>query len=125
MHEVYGTQDNFYFMLDAAMRYALGRNSYDVGLIANFIKDNLFVFNEKWLVNIINDIKWYLDDRTNGKIDDDDCDCQIWLNLRKAVRDEYRSPRVITWWTGLGWRSKTGGKRYPVAQNLVAPKLRS
>lgn len=91
MHEVYGTQNSFYFMLDAAMRYALGRKSYDVGLVAGFIKDNLSVFNEKWLVNIINDIKWYLDDRENGKIDDDDCDHQLWLNLREAVREEYRS----------------------------------
>lgn len=40
-----------FFMLDAAMRYALGRKSYDVGLVAGFIKDNLSVFNEKWLVN--------------------------------------------------------------------------
>jgi len=91
MHEVYGTQNHFYFMLDAAMRYALDRKSHEVGLVAGFIKDNLSVFNEKWLVNIINDIQWYLDDRENGKIDDGDCDHQIWLNLREAVREEYRS----------------------------------
>lgn len=91
MHEIYGTQNSLYFMLDAAMRYALGRKSHEVRLVAGFIKDNLPVFNEKWLVNIINDIQWYLDDRKNGKIDDDDCDHQIWLNLRETVREEYRS----------------------------------
>ena len=49
------------------------------------------MFNEKWLVNIINDIEWYMDDREDGKVDDDICDHQIWLNLRAAVREEYRS----------------------------------
>ena len=90
-HTLFGTYDDVQFIIGSALRYGLGRQSYAVGLIADFIGDNLSLLNEKWLVNLLNDLKWYEEDRRNGMICDADYDLSTWMNLKAALRNEYES----------------------------------
>lgn len=90
-HELYGTKNDLQFIVITALRYALGRKSYATHLVPEFIKDNLSIFNQEWLVNLLNDIKWYEDDRENGLCADDDSDYRSWISFRDVVRDEYKN----------------------------------
>ena len=90
-HTLYGTYDDVQFIIGAALRYGIGRQSYAVGLIAKFIAENLSLLNEKWLANLLNDIKWYEEDRQKGFFSDADFDKSVWMNLKAAIRKEYES----------------------------------
>jgi len=90
-HELYGTYDDVQFIIGSALRYGLGRQSYAVGLIADFIGENLSLLNEKWMVNLLRDVQDYEKDRENGLIHDADYDLESWLKLKAALRNEFKS----------------------------------
>jgi len=89
-HEVFATLDDLLMMFGAALRYSMGRNSYITGVTPQFIIDNLPLCNEKWLINYLEDCKRYEDDRANGLIHDRDDNHDDWLELRAALREEYK-----------------------------------
>ena len=91
-HEVVGTLDDVLFIFGSALRYGLGRQTYATGLISEFLIDNAGLLNEKWLVNLLESIKNYEDDRGhNRRICDDACDYQSWMQLKAALRGEYQN----------------------------------
>ena len=86
---VYGDLDDLLFIFGSALRYGLGRQTYAVGLISKFIRNNLKLLNQKWLVNLLEDMKGYEKDRANGRIHDSACDYDEWTKLRIALKEEY------------------------------------
>ena len=90
-HVVHAELDDLLFVFGSALRYGLGRKSYAVGLISRFVKDNRSMLNEKWLINLLEDIKSYEEDKVRGWIHDDDCDYSDWMSLKATLRDEYIS----------------------------------
>jgi hypothetical protein len=91
--EIRADLDDTLFVIGAALRYALGRRTYAVNLISSFIKSNLSLYNEKWLLNNLRDINDYEKQRKNwnpeyGKYDDD-FDYEDWMNLKEALLNKY------------------------------------
>jgi len=86
---VYGDLDDVLFIFGSALRYGLGRQTYSVGLISDFIRDNLKLLNQKWLINLLEDIKGYEKDRVDGYIHDSAYDYDEWIKLRIALKEEY------------------------------------
>lgn len=86
---VYGDLDDVLFIFGSALRYGLGRQTYSVGLISDFIRDNISLLNQKWLINLLEDIKDYEKDRADGRIHDSACDYDEWTKLRIILKEEY------------------------------------
>ena len=72
------------------LAYGLGRATYATGLIADFLMDNLEILDEKWLVNLLQDLKRYEGDRESKWVQDHDCDYQHWMKLKAVLREEYK-----------------------------------
>ena len=91
--ELFGDYDDIMFCLGSSLRYALGRKSYAVGLVAGVITKNIPLLNQKWLINCIRDIDDYIgirerwSDREHSY--DNHCDLSTWLNLKQALIDGY------------------------------------
>jgi len=89
-HEVIATLDDLLMMFGAALRYSMGRRTYITGVTPQFIIDNLPLCNEKWLLNFLDDFNRYEEDRKHGLIHDDGCDYDSWIELKAALREEYK-----------------------------------
>ena len=68
----------------AAFRYALGRRSYMVFTIADFIKTNIALVPKNIIELMIREITEAEENHNNGlyKALGDDCDVETWLSLR-------------------------------------------
>lgn len=67
-----------------AFRYALGRRTYIVTVVADFIKDNLFLFTNSDIRHFIREIERAAEVGNLG----DECDKVIWENLLLTLRQE-------------------------------------
>ena len=89
------------FVFCYALRYALGRETFASLTITDFLIENLKLFNEKWLVNLLRDITNYETDRANGLINDAKFDFQKWMELKNALTAEFNSrnfPRDLAYY---------------------------
>lgn len=67
-----------------ALRYALGRRTYIVNVVADFIKDNLFLFANSDIRHFIREIERAAEVGNLG----DEYDKVIWQNLLLTLRQE-------------------------------------
>lgn len=67
-----------------ALRYALGRKTYIVTVVADFIKDNLFLFTNADIRHFIGEIRRAAEVGNLG----DECDKTTWQNLLLVLRQE-------------------------------------
>jgi len=87
--EVKADLDDLLFMFGSALRYGLGRQSYAPGLIIGVIKDNFALLNEKWIVNMLRDLRDYKKDRITWNYKDDH-HYEAWLDLERQLMDLYK-----------------------------------
>ena len=71
----------------AAFRYALGRRSYMVFTIADFIRTNISLVPQNIINLMIREITEAEENHNNGlyKALGDDCDVKTWLSLREFL----------------------------------------
>ena len=81
--------DNLLFVLGSAVRYGLGRKSYAPSLIVDVIKDNLSLFNEKWVINLLRDLYGYERDRVTWEYKDDS-NVEYWAELKRVLLAVYK-----------------------------------
>lgn len=73
---------DFELILMCALRYALGRRTYIVGVVADYITKELPNLSNACISNIIKDID---ESRTNFFGDSDACDKESWTHLWAAT----------------------------------------
>ena len=66
----------------SALRYSLGRKTYINRETTYYIKMHPELIDERVCIVMLRDIKWYLKDRSNGLIKDDNCDYNTWISLQ-------------------------------------------
>lgn len=75
-----------------AFRYALGRRTYIVSTVANFIRDNLQYMQTKDIKLMIKEIVEKNKTHSRGDIEynelGDPCDVKVWLGLQKRLKEE-------------------------------------
>ena len=74
----------------AAFRYALGRRSYMVLTVADFIKTNISLIPQNIINLMIQEITEAEQNHNDGlyKALGDDCDAKVWLNLRTYLKEQ-------------------------------------
>ena len=93
---VYADSQDLQMVFGCALRYALGRKSMSTHLIPEFIKDNVGMLDQKWLINYLEDLCRYERDRDAWGSDreygyDGLSHYEGWLDLKKFLIDEYNS----------------------------------
>lgn len=78
IEDIHDLQD----MIISALRYSLGRRTYITDTTSEFIKKYPKLVDERVCIVMLRDINWYLKDRANGLIKDDNCDYNSWINLQ-------------------------------------------
>jgi len=74
-------------ILLCALRYALGRRSYIVGVVSNYIRKKMESLSFVAIGNIIDEItKAESENGLGSKIDKEE-----WLNLRRALNEYYHN----------------------------------
>ena len=73
-------------ILLCAVRYALGRRSYIVGVVAEYVAVKRTALSEQCVNLIIRDIKEELERyHRAGQTLGDDCDERTWINLQRVL----------------------------------------
>lgn len=78
--KINGNKDDMSMILVSAERYAMGRRTYIVGWVCEFIKNNLHLLTEKDKRVMIRDIE-------NAISYGDECDKSEWLNLLEKLKN--------------------------------------
>jgi len=79
--KINGNKDDMSMILVSAERYAMGRRTYIVGWVCEFIRNNLQLLTEKDKQVMIRDIE-------NSISYGDECDKVKWLNLLEKLKIE-------------------------------------
>ena len=77
-----GNKDDISMILVSAERYGMGRRTYIVGWICEFIRNNLHLLTEKDKFVMIHDIE-------NSISYGDECDKAEWLNLLEILKKDF------------------------------------
>lgn len=85
--EVY-QNDDFQLMMCSALRYALGRHTYMVGVTADYLVDKLVYFSDKTIDVMREDIRRYFTDIVPLG-EEHDCDIATWTAISKRLNDEF------------------------------------
>ena len=97
MREVYRTKEGFEALVNtfesmskdyslivfSAFRYALGRRTYVVGVVCDYIKENIGMIESKHLPLLAAEIE----DAEEYNMLGDPCDRKEWLNLKTFIND--------------------------------------
>ena len=86
--EVKADFDDLMCMFGGALRYALGSQTYMPGIVQDVIIANLPLYNEKWMINFLNDLVWYEKDIASG-LRKSDHHFQNWMNLKQKLLAAY------------------------------------
>ena len=87
--EVKADFDDLMCMFGGALRYALGRQTYMPGIVQEVIVDNLPLYNEKWVINFLNDLTRYEKDTDCDLQNNNDHHFQDWMNLKRKLLTVY------------------------------------
>ena len=75
-----------------AFRYALGRRTYIVSTVANFIRDNIQYIQTRDIELMIKEIEEKNKTHSHGDTFyhdlGDPCDVKVWLGLKKRLKEE-------------------------------------
>lgn len=78
-----------------AFRYALGRRTYIVSTVANFIRDNLQYIQTRDIKLMIKEIEEKNMTRSHRDMEynelGDPCDVNVWLGLQRRLKEEVSS----------------------------------
>ena len=88
--------DDIRVLVNSALRYALGRQSYITGLTKDILKrlpDE--VWDNRTLSVARTDLERYFEDRNNGYIPDMDCDRDIWEELNDYLKTKEAKDEAI------------------------------
>lgn len=77
--------NDFRLILLAAMRYAMGRNTYMVPVVADYIKRQIRLLDDKFLVLAADDIRCHLEDYIEHEPNPN-----LWQDLLKVLETEQR-----------------------------------
>lgn len=77
--------DDFQAILNCAVRYSLGRQTYMPHLVVNYIKPLLHYLDNRTLYVFKRDIEEAIDDNRTG---DPNIDKPIWLNFLTLISEE-------------------------------------
>jgi len=90
--------DDFGQMCISALRYALGRRTYIVGVTVDYLiaRLNENCFSERVLGVMRQDLSRYFEDRKNGLVEDDDFDLEEWQKLWDVLNEKWEKEE---WWT--------------------------
>lgn len=81
--KINGSKEDMSMILVSAERYALGRRTYIVGWVCEFIKNNLHLLTNKDRQVMIRDIE-------NPISYGDECDKAEWLNLLEILKKDFK-----------------------------------
>lgn len=102
---------DFRLILIAAMRYAMGRNTYMPMVVADYIKRHIHLLDDKFLVLAADDIRRHFEDYGEHELNPD-----LWQDLLEALgskqRGETESPGQrrkpgLAQHAGTHWKSRT------------------
>lgn len=77
---------DFRLILIAAMRYAMGRNTYMPMVVADYIKRHIHLLDDKFLVLAADDIRRHFEDYGEHELNPD-----LWQDLLEALEAERRN----------------------------------
>lgn len=83
-------KDKFGIILGCALRYALGRRTYIVSIITDYIIENIDDIETRDLIVMKRDIEEKRDDPWGSKPLGDDCDVKDWMNLLSNINEEIK-----------------------------------